>query len=136
MITANSPEIFWLVLTVIITALFWIPQIVNSIVSAGPKMAFFYPDNATAYYAEWANRSKSAHNNAVENLIIFAPLVLLVVLFDIGNEWTRIASLVYFLARLVHYIMHVLAIPLMRTLAFLVGFGCQLVVGICILIAI
>ena len=99
-------------------------------------MAFLYPDNATAHYAEWANRSKSAHNNAVENLIIFTPLVLLVVLLDIGNEWTRIASLVYFLARLVHYIMHVLAIPLMRTLAFLVGFGCQLVVGICILIAI
>ena len=133
MITANSPEIFWLVLTVIITALFWIPQIVNSIVSAGPKMAFLYPDKAAAYYADWANRSKSAHNNAVENLVIFAPLVLLVVLLDTGNEWTRVASVVYFVARVVHYIMHVFAIPLMRTLAFLVGFGCQLIMGISIL---
>ena len=135
MIDFNSPEIFWLVLTVIMTALFWIPQILCSIFRAGPKMAFLYPDKATAYYAEWANRSKAAHHNAVENLVIFVPLVLLIASLDIGNELTRLASLCYFLARVIHYVMHLFAIPLIRTVAFLIGFACQLSLGFSILIA-
>ena len=133
MIDISSPEIFWLVLTVVMTALLWIPQILHSIFRAGIKTAFLYPDEAATHYADWAVRSKAAHNNAVENLVIFAPLVLLVLSLDIGNELTALTTLVYFLARIFHYGMHVLAIPLMRTVAFLIGFACQLILGISIL---
>ena len=133
MIDISSPEICWLVLTVVLTALLWIPQILHSILRAGIKTAFLYPDEAATHYADWAVRSKAAHNNAVENLVIFAPLVLLVLLLNIGNELTALTTLIYFLTRIVHYVMHVLAIPLMRTVAFLIGFVCQLILGISIL---
>ena len=133
MINVNSPEICWLIFTIIMTALFWVPQIINSIFQAGLKKAFFYPDEAANYYSEWANRSRAAHKNAVENLVIFAPLVLLVLMLDISNDLTGIASMVYFVTRCFHYIMHVLAVPLMRTVGFLVGFICQLIMGISIL---
>ena len=133
MIDISSPEIFWLVLTVLLTALLWIPQILHSILRAGIKTALLYPDEAATQYADWAVRSKAAHNNAVENLVIFAPLVLVVLLLDIGNELTALTTLIYFLTRIVHYVMHVLAIPLMRTVAFLIGFACQLILGISIL---
>ena len=133
MIDISSPEIFWLVLTVVTTALLWIPQILHSIFRAGIKTALLYPDEAATQYADWAVRSKAAHNNAVENLVIFAPLVLLVLLLDIGNELTALTTLVYFTTRVFHYVMHVLAIPIMRTIAFLIGFACQLILGISIL---
>ncbi len=133
MIDISSPEICWLVLTVVLTALLWIPQILHSILRAGIKTAFLYPDEAATHYADWAVRSKAAHNNAVENLVIFAPLVLLVLLLNIGNELTALTTLVYFITRVFHYVMHVLAIPLMRTIAFLIGFACQLIMGISIL---
>ena len=133
MIDISSPEIYWLVLTVVLTALLWIPQILHSILRAGIKTALLYPDEAATQYADWAVRSKAAHNNAVENLVIFAPLVLLVLLLDIGNELTALTTLVYFTTRVFHYVMHVLAIPIMRTVAFLIGFACQLIMGISIL---
>ena len=133
MIDISSPEIFWLVLTVVMTALLWIPQILHSILRAGIQTALLYPDKAATQYADWAVRSKAAHNNAVENLVIFAPLVLLVLLLDIGNELTALTTLVYFTTRVFHYVMHVLAIPIMRTIAFLIGFACQLILGISIL---
>ena len=133
MIDISSPDIYWLVLTVVLTALLWIPQILHSILRAGIKTALLYPDEAATHYADWAVRSKAAHNNAVENLVIFAPLVVLVLLLDAGDELTALTTLVYFLTRIVHYVMHVLAIPLMRTVAFLIGFACQLILGISIL---
>ena len=68
MIDISSPDIYWLVLTVVLTALLWIPQILHSILRAGIKTAFLYPDEAATHYADWAVRSKAAHNNAVENL--------------------------------------------------------------------
>lgn len=133
MINVNSPEILWLVLTILLTAVLWMPQIVHSIFVAGSKTAFLYPDEAAKYYADWAKRSKSAHNNAVENLIIYVPLVLIVLLLEISSNLTAIASVTYFVARAVHYAMHVLAVPLMRTVAFLVGFTCQVIIGVTIL---
>ena len=133
MIDTNSPEIYWLVLTVLMTALLWIPQILHSVFRAGPNKAFLYPDEAAKEYADWALRSKAAHNNAVENLVIFAPLVFLVLLLGIGNELTALATMIYFIVRVLHYVMHVLAIPLMRTLAFLIGVACQIIMGLSII---
>ena len=133
MFDINSSEIYWLTLTIIMTALLWIPQILNSLIKSGPAKAFLYPDAAVEHYSEWAQRSKAAHNNAVQNLVIFAPLVILLILLDLGNDLTGLTAMIYFISRILHYILHVLAIPLLRTVAFLIGFACQLVIGLSIL---
>ena len=133
MIDINSSEIYWLTLTIIMTALLWIPQILNSLIKSGPAKAFLYPDAAAEHYSDWAQRSKAAHNNAVQNLVIFAPLVVLLILLDLGNDLTALTAMTYFISRILHYILHVLAIPLLRTVAFLLGFACQLVIGLSIL---
>ena len=133
MIDINSSEIYWLTLTVVMTALLWVPQILNSLVKSGPVKAFLYPDAASQEYSDWAQRSKAAHSNAVQNLVIFAPLVILLILLDLENDLTALAAMFYFLSRILHYILHVLAIPLLRTVAFLIGFACQLVIGLSIL---
>jgi len=130
MIDSITTEFYWLILTTIMTGLLWIPQIIHSIFKAGPITAFLYPDEATKQYAEWAKRSKAAHKNAVENLIIFAPLTILVVILGTGTDITAIAATIYFFARAVHFVMHIIAVPLMRTLMFLVGFACQMAMAI------
>ena len=40
------------------------------------------------------------------------------------------AATIYFFARAVHFVMHIIAVPLMRTLMFLVGFACQMAMAI------
>ena len=74
----------------------------------------------------WAQRLYFAHTNAVENLVIFATLVL--ILDAEGRRRHRrtvIACAVYFWARLAHVIVYALGIPVFRTLAFAVGFVAQ-----------
>ena len=129
MIDSITTELYWLILTITMTGLLWIPQIIHSVLKVGPTKALLYPNEATTHYADWAKRSKAAHNNAVENLIIFAPLTILVVTLGVQNEMTAIAASVYFFARAVHFFMHTLAVPLMRTLMFLIGFACQIVMA-------
>ena len=133
MIDTMTSELYWLILTITMTCLLWIPQIIHSVLNVGVTKAFLYPDEATTHYAEWAKRSKAAHKNAVENLIIFAPLIILVVFLGAENELTAITASVYFFARSVHYLMHTLAVPLMRTLMFLIGFACQIIIVLTIL---
>ena len=133
MIDNITSEIYWLFLTITMTSLLWIPQIINSVLNVGVMKAFLYPDEAATHYSEWAKRSKAAHKNAVENLIIFGPLTILVLILGAENEVTEITVSVYFFARAVHYFMHIFAIPLIRTLMFLIGFACQIVMAFTIL---
>ena len=68
---------------------------------------------------------KKAHYNSVENLVVFAALVLVANAAGVSNDTTVLAAQVYFWARVVHLLAYTLAIPWVRTLAFAVGFVCQ-----------
>ena len=70
-------ELFWLTLTVILTGLLWVPYIINRCQVRGLSGAMANPSRNDKPQADWANRLMFAHDNAVENLIIFAPLVLI-----------------------------------------------------------
>ena len=59
--------------------------------------------------------------------MIFAPLVIVVQQFNLATDATAIAAMVYFYARLVHFTVFTLAIPVLRVASFLVGFGAQMV---------
>src|SRR5882757_7905358 len=127
-----TPEIFWLTLTVILTGLLWVPYVLNRCQIRGLGGAMANPSRTDKPHAEWANRLMFAHDNAVENLIIFAPLVLILAQIDYSSKWTVYACMVYFWSRVVHLIVYTLGLPVFRTLAFLVGFFAQavLVLGI------
>jgi uncharacterized MAPEG superfamily protein len=126
-----TPELYWLVLTLLMTALFWLPYIVNRVFELGPwatlKIPQLRPD------AQWAERLMRAHANAVENLAIFAPLVLALQLTGSGTATTAAACAIYFFARLLHVIAYVAAAPVVRTLAFAAGFFCQMALGFALL---
>jgi len=72
---------------------------------------------------QWAHRAYRAHMNAVENLVVFAPLVLAVQVSGAGNDITAMASATYFWARLVHGVFYTVKTPFVRTIAWITGVG-------------
>ena len=82
--------------------------------------------NATPLPA-WAQRARQAHANAIENLAVFAPLVLVAHAVGAGSPATVFAAQLYLGARLVHYVVYAAGIPGVRTLAFLCGSAATLV---------
>ena len=127
-----TPELFWLTLTVILTGLLWVPYVLNRFVVRGLFGTLDNPSRDAKPHAPWANRLMFAHDNAVENLIVFAPLVLILSEIDYSTKWTVYACAAYFWARLAHVIIYTMGIPVLRTLAFTVGFLAQAVLALAI----
>ena len=125
-----SPELYWLTLTCLLTGLLWLPYILQLIVQLGPVKAIWDPTGAHPHDADWALRAKRAHYNAVENLAVFAPLVLIVAVTGTGSALTATAAAAYFFLRLAHYLIHLAAVPVLRTLVFLGGWVCQMLLGL------
>jgi uncharacterized MAPEG superfamily protein len=125
-------ELFWLTLTVILTGLLWVPYVLNRAQVRGLGGSMANPSRDAKPHAEWATRLMFAHDNAVENLIVFAPLVLILNAIDYSSQWTVIACAVYFWARLAHLLVYTMGLPVFRTLAFLVGFFAQVVLALAI----
>ena len=117
-------ELLYLVWVTALTGLIWIPYILDRIAVWGLTEAVGYPENPKAQ-SPWARRMMKAHANAVENLVVFAALVLAAHAVGVSNSLTAAACVVYFWARVVHLLACTFAVPWVRTLAFAVGFFSQ-----------
>ncbi len=120
-----SRELFWLALTVAMTGLFWVPYILDRMIVRGVIGTLDNPSPSDASQSRWAQRMTAAHTTAVENLVIFAPLVLITQHLNISNGATLFACILYFWSRLAHVVVYTLGIPVARTLAFACGFVAQ-----------
>lgn len=123
-----STELFYLLLVIILTGLLWVPYILDRIVVRGLVDAVGYPENPKPQSA-WAQRLMKAHANAVENLVIFAPLILLSQSLGVSGPVIAFAAMLYFWSRVVHAVSYLLAIPWVRTLSFAVGVFAQAIVA-------
>lgn len=123
-----STELRYLTCVTVLTALLWIPYVLNMLRVRGLADAVGYPVSPKPL-APWAVRLKSAHYNAVENLAVFATLVLVAQAVGIGGRTTEMSCVVYFWARLIHPLAYTLAIPWVRTLTFIVGVAAQLCIA-------
>ena len=124
-----SAELFWLAATALMTALFWLPYVLERVAARGLWAAHDNPAPNAAPASPWARRAMAAHANAVENLAVFAPLVLVVVMASRGSAMTAGAAAVYFFARLAHFAVYAAGVPVLRTLAFAVGWAACLVLA-------
>ena len=122
-----STEVYWLALTLFMTAIMWVPYILNRLVEQGVFNALWDPRGVTATRNAWAERMMRAHENAVENLVVFAPLVLLIESTQLNSPLTATACMVYFFARLAHFLVFTFGVPVLRVLTFAVGFGVQMI---------
>lgn len=124
-----TPELYYLAATALLTAVIWVPYALNYII-AGGLMNAVGPHADVDSMAGWAIRMKKAHANAIENLVVFAALVLVVQAAGANNDTTALAAMVFFWARVAHLLTQTFGIPWVRTLAFATGFGCQVVLAL------
>lgn len=123
---ATSPELLFASLTAGFTAVIWIPIVANRLAEMGPWKALSNPEPDVRPRADWAYRMGHAHRNAIENLVVFVTLAIVVHVLGLGSPLTAWAAAIFFYARVAHAIIYALGIPLLRTVAFLVGFLCQM----------
>ena len=117
-------ELLYLALVTALTGLLWIPYILDRVLVRGLIDAVGYPENPKPQ-SPWAQRLMKAHANAVENLVVFAPLVLIAHARGVTGAAIAMSALVYFWARVVHAVSYTFAVPWVRTLSFTVGFLSQ-----------
>ena len=118
---ALTPELRYLAYAALLSILIWIPYVLAEITTRGLKGAVGYP---TGFYDDlpaWAQRWHRAHMNLVENLLPFAALVLVAEFAGVAGELTALGARLFFWARVVQIVVHVLGIPWLRTLAFFAG---------------
>jgi len=121
-------ELLYLALVTALTGLLWVPYILDRVATRGLLDAVGYPENPKPQ-SPWAVRLMRAHENAVENLVVFAALVLVANAAGVSNSAIATAAVVYFWARVVHAVAYTFGVPWVRTLAFVVGFLAQATVA-------
>lgn len=129
-----NTELFYLALVAAFTGLLWVPYILDRIAVRGLLDAVGYPENPKPQ-SPWAQRLMKAHANAVENLAVFAALVLVAQAVGATGATVAGACVVYFWARVVHAAAYTFAVPWVRTLSFAVAFFAQIIIAWQLLIA-
>jgi uncharacterized MAPEG superfamily protein len=125
-----TPELYDLLLITTATALMWVPYVTARMLTFGVTAAVGHPGPGYPVDPPWVDRAKRAHVNAIENLVVFAPVVLIGALVGISNIVTVTSARAYLVARLLHYAIYTLGIPFIRTLAFLAGSCATLAIAV------
>jgi uncharacterized MAPEG superfamily protein len=128
-----TPELYFLTMAAVATILMWIPYTVARIFTRGLMATLSDPTSSQKPDPAWAQRARRAHANSIENLAVFAPLVIVTALIGVSTSATLLAAKLYLAARLVHYFVYAAGIPVLRTLAFVTGVAATLVFAAAIL---
>jgi uncharacterized MAPEG superfamily protein len=121
-------ELLYLVYVTALTGLLWVPYVLDRFMTWGILDTVGYPANPKPQ-SPWAVRLMKAHSNAVENLVVFAALVLAAQAAGVGNSVTAGAAALYFWSRVVHVLAYTFALPWVRTLGFIGGFVAQAMIA-------
>ncbi|HKJ17253.1 MAG TPA: MAPEG family protein [Xanthomonadales bacterium] len=121
-----TTELCYLTAAAVLTALLWVPYILDVIMRNSISEAVGYGE---LNRSPWGERMRKAHYNAVENLVPFAVVVLVAHAIGISDPATTMSAAVFFWARVVHAISYTFAIPWIRTLSFVAGWGAILCIA-------
>ena len=128
-----TSELHALVVITTATALMWVPYVCGRMSTFGILAPIGNPGPGYPVDRPWMDRARRAHANAVENLAVFAPLVLIATVIGLSTPITSAAAWTYVVARLAHYIIYAAGIPVLRTLAFLAGACSTIVIGMALI---
>lgn len=120
-----TPELLAAIQVAAFTGVIWIPIIANRLYEMGVWNALKNPEADVRPHSAWAYRLGHAHRNAIENLVVFAPLAGAVHVLELGTATTALWSSVFVAARIAHALIYTFGVPLLRTIAFLLGFIAQ-----------
>ncbi len=72
-------------------------------------------------FTGFAGRARRAHLNMIENMVLFAALVLIAVVANKTNAMTALGAMIFFWGRLVYALIYLIGVPWLRTLAWFVS---------------
>lgn len=107
-------ELLSLLLTLMLSILLWIAYAVGRIVEMGFLNAFV--DSDTQVNAAWAQRFKSAYENVINGLVIFASAVIILHVLHLNSYTTALACMLYFLCKLAY----IFLLPAARTVLYVI----------------
>ncbi|QQS12281.1 MAG: MAPEG family protein [Rhodospirillales bacterium] len=127
-----SKELYWLTLTAILTGVLWVPYILDRVAVRGLLPAMGNHSPADKPQSTWAKRLMAAHTNAVEGLVVFAPLVLVAQQTGATSATTATACAVVFWTRLAHAVVYTAGVPVARTFIWTAGWLAQAAIALAI----
>ena len=127
-----NTELLYLTYVATFTALMFLPYVLNRMMVWGLADTVGYPENPKPL-APWAERLKKAHANAIENLAVFATLLLVAYAVGVTGPLVADAAILYFWARVVHALAYTMKWPWIRTFGFFGGFIAQMIIAAMIL---
>ncbi len=124
-----TSELFYLLLTAILTGVLWIPVVIGYVTSRGLLTPQDYKVAPTSDLPDWINRANRAQLNAVENFGQFSAVVLIAHLADVHTGVTVFCASAYFYIRVIHAVLHISGFSYFnsRTVAFTLSFAAFLV---------
>jgi len=115
-----KPELMLLVWAVALTVVQMLIAATGSMMQVGiPALAGNRENLPTI--TGWAGRACRAHRNMLENLVLFAALVIVVVLAGKSNATTLLGAQIFLWARVAYAAAYVAGIPWLRTGIWLVS---------------
>jgi uncharacterized MAPEG superfamily protein len=115
-----KPELMLLAWAVILTLAQMLVAATGAASQYGP-MTLFGNREGQPVLTGWAGRAYRAHHNMLENLVLFAALVLIATVAGKTNSSTLLGAQLFFWARLAYAVIYLAGIPYLRTAAWLVS---------------
>lgn len=109
-----KPELVLLAWAVALTVVQMLIAVSGATLQVGlPKLAS-NRDNVPPFTG-WVGRADRAHHNMLENLVLFAALVLIAVLAGKTNSNTLLGAQIFLWARVAYAVIYLIGIPWLRT---------------------
>ena len=115
-----APELSLLVWAVVLAFVQMLVAVTGAFLQVGLP-ALVGNREGLAPFTGWAGRAQRAHHNMLENLVLFAALVLVAVVAQKTNSTTLAGAQVFFWARVAYAVVYLVGIPWLRTAVWTVS---------------
>jgi uncharacterized MAPEG superfamily protein len=115
-----KPELVWLLWAVALTFVQMLVAVGGATLQVGLPALAGNREGLPAFTG-WAGRAQRAHHNMLQNLVLFAALVLIAVVTNKTNPTTLLGAQLFFWARLVYALVYLAGIPWLRTAVWTVS---------------
>ncbi len=109
-----KPELMLLVWAAVLTLVQAVVAVQGALMQVGLPMLAGNRDGLPEVKG-WGGRAARAHRNMLENLVLFAILVLVAVVAGKTNAMTLLGAQIFLCARLVYALVYMAGIPWLRT---------------------
>jgi uncharacterized MAPEG superfamily protein len=115
-----TPELVYLLWSVALTVVLAVIAVSGATLEVGVPRLAGNRENMPEMPG-WAGRAARAHGNLLENLVLFAILVLVARAMNVSNGMTILGAQLFFWGRVAHAALYLAGIPWLRTGAWTIS---------------